>query len=130
MPAEVWRKMMLVAHGTSPPRDFSWMPPPAPATTDDTVYSGEPDAEAAGDDPRANFYDNLANDFGKAGGQDANDTQPQQDAAPDDTTVPAPDRYGQAPVYDNRRPYRDPPPAGDEPAYRRDPGPRYNQDDR
>ena len=130
VPAEVWRKMMLVAHGTSPPRDFTWMPPPAPATTDDTVYSGEPDAEAAGDDPRANFYDNLANDFGKAGGQDANDTQPQQDAAPDDTTVPAPDRYGQAPVYDNRRPYRDPPPAGDEPAYRRDPGPRYNQDDR
>ena len=70
IPAEIWRKMMLLAHQNMPVRDFAWLPPETPATdpTADAPPSDEPPAVAADDstDPKAGFYKGLSSDFANA----------------------------------------------------------------
>lgn len=62
LPAAIWRRFMVEAHQTLPPRSFDWLPqmdaPSAPPPSD-TVAG--PSA-----DPRNNFYNDLANDFSSA----------------------------------------------------------------
>jgi penicillin-binding protein 1A len=145
VPALVWRKMMVVAHGDTPPHDFDWMPPPTPASAgDDMGLPGESSADMA-DDPRGAFYGDLANDFGKAQGDEPDAAAPADQPAPDDQTGPdqaRPDQDAPAPRERPRR-YREPPayapprydpPAepdyGDEPAYRSDPPQRGGQESR
>ena len=137
VPAAIWKAMMVTAHGDSPPADFTWMPPPTPATAgDDFTGSGEPDADIAAD-PRGAFYDGLANDFDKAEG-DQPGAVPPADLPPSDADVPGADerappprdgsRYRDAPGGRERAPYpegpayQDPQDYGNEPAYRRDRG--------
>ena len=71
IPAEIWRKMMLLAHQDMPVRDFPWLPPETPATdvASDAPPSDEPAATTAIDaapDPKASFYDSLGDDFATA----------------------------------------------------------------
>ncbi len=70
IPAEIWRKMMLLAHQDMPVRDFPWLPPETPPdATSDAPPSDEPAATTAIDaapDPKASFYDSLGDDFANA----------------------------------------------------------------
>jgi penicillin-binding protein 1A len=130
VPAAIWKKMMVTAHGDSPPTDFSWMPPPSPATDENgAAGSGEPDADVTAD-PRGAFYDGLAEDFDKAEGGPHAEPAP-ADLPPSDADVPEPDnrpspRYRDRPVYRARPDYGSEPVYRDEPAYRRDRGADYD----
>jgi penicillin-binding protein 1A len=140
VPAAIWKRMMVTAHGDSPPADFTWMPPPTPATAgDDAAASGEPDADIAADiaaDPRGAFYDDLANDFDKAEG-DRRDEPAPADLPPSDADVPSPgerlpqDRetpgYRVPPAWQERPPYPERPVNGAEPAYRDEPALRSDR---
>ena len=70
IPAEIWRKMMLLAHQDMPVRDFPWLLPETPTdAASDAPASDEPAATTAIDaapDPKASFYDGLGNDFANA----------------------------------------------------------------
>jgi len=70
IPAEIWRKMMLLAHQGAPVRDFTWLPPEAPPVdaTSDAPPSDEPAAAAAASAPdaKAGFYNGLGSDFANA----------------------------------------------------------------
>jgi len=70
IPAEIWRRMMLLAHQNMPVRDFPWLLPEAPAAdaTSDAPPSDEPvaAAAAASTDPKAGFYNGLSSDFSAA----------------------------------------------------------------
>jgi penicillin-binding protein 1A len=70
IPAEIWRRMMLLAHQDTPVRDFAWLPPEAPPTdtTSDAPSSDEPAAvaAAAAPDAKAGFYNGLGTDFANA----------------------------------------------------------------
>ncbi len=122
IPAEIWRRMMMVAHQNVPVHDFAWLPAETPAEqTAEATDSGEPpDAEQ-----RGAFYDGLSGDFDRAangetdrdmeptGGQDPSD----RDFAPRDDrddSGPPPERY--------ERPRYDPGDASDTPPPVRDPG--------
>ncbi|MDR3513237.1 MAG: PBP1A family penicillin-binding protein [Caulobacteraceae bacterium] len=128
-PADIWRRMMIAAHGDAPVRDFAWMPPPSAATPDqDLEPSGESGLDPAAD-PKAAFYDDLANDFDKAQGGHAGDDAAGEPPPPDDEAAPyahtpAPPRYRRAPAAA-------PDPASpDAPAYQDRPAPAYEQDGR
>ena len=116
MPAEIWRKMMVVAHKDLPVHDFAWLPAETPDVGAD---SGAPDADSAAadaaPDDRRDFYGRLQQDFNDA-------TQPSAPApdAPRDQ-APAPD-YGRQDYgrQDYGRPDYAPPP-DDTPAYRDQP---------
>ena len=81
LPAQIWRQMMLTAHQGLPPRDFAWFPAPGQGS----IPAGEAEASSiqapgapepapdqadepapAGNDPRANFYGDLSDDFNHA----------------------------------------------------------------
>ena len=47
IPAQIWRKMMVVAHANLPPHDFAWMPPPEPVAPPDPTLDAPPSDEAA-----------------------------------------------------------------------------------
>jgi penicillin-binding protein 1A len=71
IPAEIWRKMMILAHQNMPVRDFSWLPPeaPPPDAISDAPPSDEPAAAAAAvaaPDAKTGFYNNLGSDFSNA----------------------------------------------------------------
>jgi len=90
IPAEIWRRMMLVAHANLPPHDFDWMAAAEAGAeqASDVVTSDEPPSDArpsdemAEPDPDAktDFYDNLSKDFDRAA---ENPAAPPQDTAPD-----------------------------------------------
>ena len=75
IPAQIWRRMMVVAHANLAPHDFDWiaaaeagmqtgadMPPSdAPAAQTSAQTAVEPDA-----DPKTGFYDSLSRDFDRA----------------------------------------------------------------
>lgn len=66
LPAQIWRRMMVVAHQGLPVSDFAWMPPPEPAAEPDVASDpGADAASATGADPRAGFYEGLSADFGR-----------------------------------------------------------------
>ncbi len=67
IPAEIWRKMMLLAHQGAPVRDFAWLPPETPAdTVSDAPPSDEPAAASAAQDSKDGFYKDLSSDFSNA----------------------------------------------------------------
>jgi len=68
IPAEIWRKMMILAHQNMPVRDFSLPPPEAPTdvVASDAAPSAEPAAVAAAPDNKAGFYNSLGSDFANA----------------------------------------------------------------
>ena len=68
IPAEIWRRMMILAHQNMPVRDFPWLPPEAPVeeTASDAPPSAEPAAAAAAPDSRTGFYSGLGADFATA----------------------------------------------------------------
>jgi len=71
IPAEIWRKMMILAHQNMPVTDFTWMPPEAPVdAVADAPASDDPAttsaAAAAAPDPKAGFYNGLSSDFANA----------------------------------------------------------------
>jgi penicillin-binding protein 1A len=100
LPAEMWRRFMLVAHADTPVHDFPPLLPvpevqkpatpgaPAPDHMDETDEPGPPEiaadqppaegvpAQPPGppQNPRQSFYSGLADDFGQAAG----DSSPQQ----------------------------------------------------
>jgi penicillin-binding protein 1A len=103
VPANVWKQMMTVALGATPPLDFAWMPQVAPAAGDDEANaSGQSADDAAAADAPA---DPDTMDDGRQDGAPPADLPP---VGPDPNT-PAPPDY-------------QPPP--DDPAYRADPGGR------
>jgi penicillin-binding protein 1A len=126
VPASIWRRMMIAAHGDSPPRDFI-LPPETPASAGDEIpTSGEPDEDQAAD-PRGAFYGDLANDFGKAEGADPDDDHAADQPAPADQAAPdapTPDRRGQdrAPDWGGQDGTSQDPRDSDPP-----PAPRYRQ---
>ena len=69
IPAEIWRRMMMLAHQNLPVRDFPWLQPEAPVeeAASDAPPSAEPAAAAAAaPDSRAGFYSGLGSDFANA----------------------------------------------------------------
>ncbi|HVY35360.1 MAG TPA: PBP1A family penicillin-binding protein [Caulobacteraceae bacterium] len=66
LPAQIWRRLMVVAHQGVPPHDFTFAPG-AEAPSDSPVASDEAVAAPAAADtqnnPRAAFYRGLAQDF-------------------------------------------------------------------
>ena len=102
IPAEIWRKMMLLAHQGAPVRDFAWLPPETPAdTVSDAPPSDEPAATSAAEDTKSGFYKDLSSDFSNAqrGTPPAQpgDTPRTQDDSDDnddpDTPPPRPPQY-------------------------------------
>jgi penicillin-binding protein 1A len=72
LPAQIWRRLMVVAHEGLPVRDFAYAPPP-PAASDTPAASNDappPPAEPP-DNPRTAFYRGLAQDFRDAATPDA-----------------------------------------------------------
>ncbi len=69
LPAQIWRRLMVVAHQGVPSHDFTFAPGDEPAS-DALVASDEavaaPDAPDAQSGPRAGFYRSLAQDFDAA----------------------------------------------------------------
>jgi penicillin-binding protein 1A len=136
IPAQVWRRMMIAAHGDSPIHDFVLPPEPAASAGEEAPASGEPDQEPTAADARSGFYGDLANDFDKAeGGRPADDVSP--DAAPETppeaeprAPTPAREREPAPQAYPPRNAYSDEPDQPDAPAYRRDPGAANNQESR
>jgi penicillin-binding protein 1A len=108
VPAEVWRRMMIVAHQNVPVHDFAWLPTETPdeQTADATESAQPPDAEE-----RGAFYDGLSTDFDRAAngetdresGPSDDEGPPARDLAPrgdhGDDIGPPPERYG-SPRYD------------------------------
>ncbi|HEX4179443.1 MAG TPA: PBP1A family penicillin-binding protein [Caulobacteraceae bacterium] len=98
IPAEIWRRMMVVAHANLEPHDFAWMaaaeasapadadadapPPPDAATASDNP----PEPEQPEPDRRAGFYDSLSHDFDRAAQDPA--APPRADSPPDDPDAP------------------------------------------
>jgi penicillin-binding protein 1A len=62
LPAAIWRRFMIEAHQTLPPRSFDWLPQL------DAPVAAPPSETVVGADPRNNFYNDLANDFSNAAG--------------------------------------------------------------
>ena len=66
LPAQIWRRLMVVAHQGLPARDFPFAPgdieaSDAPAASDEgPPPPAPPDAQT---NPRAGFYSGLARDF-------------------------------------------------------------------
>jgi penicillin-binding protein 1A len=89
IPAQIWRKMMVVAHANLPPHDFDWMAAAEASQTADTTGADVPPSDAPpadtpaepAADPRANFYDSLSKDFDKAAEDPSG--PPPRDEAPD-----------------------------------------------
>jgi penicillin-binding protein 1A len=123
VPAAIWKQMMVTAHGDSPAHDFTWMPPPTPATAeDDAAGSGGPDADIAAD-PRSAFYDDLADDFDKSEGGRRVEPPP-ADLPPADADIPEPAARPparEAPGYRDRPAYLGQPENWNEPSYRDEP---------
>ncbi len=105
LPAEIWKKFMLVAEKTLPPRDFPWLtaepnaPPEATTVADQSPYQDEP--AAMGDD-------------GSQADADAGDAPPEADE-----DQPPPDagqdrgRYARGDDGERANPYGPAPYAGD-----------------
>lgn len=98
IPAEIWRKMMLVAHANLPPHDFDWM---AAAEANARSTEGIDAVEAAASDAapadamaepdpdaRTDFYDGLSKDFDRAAGSPG---APETDSPRDPDAAPPPD---------------------------------------
>ena len=89
IPAQIWRKMMVVAHANLPPHDFDWMAAAEASQTAETTGADVPPSDAPpadtpaepAADPRANFYDSLSKDFDKAAEDPSG--PPPRDEAPD-----------------------------------------------
>jgi penicillin-binding protein 1A len=102
IPAEIWRRMMIVAHANLEPHDFAWMAAAeAGAQTGAEVDQTEAAASDAppepGADPRAEFYDSLSHDFDRAA-EDAG--APPPPPPPDAEQSPDPDAPPPAPSRD------------------------------
>jgi penicillin-binding protein 1A len=70
LPAEIWRRFMVVAHQGLPPRDFPWLGGASGANAPAPVQAGE----------RAAFYQALSADFARAAaGNDAPSAGPDSD---------------------------------------------------
>lgn len=77
IPAAMWRRMMIAAHGNAPVHDFS-LPSETPAAASEEADSeGQPTDATI--DAKSAFYGDLANDFDKAEGGDRG-TPPDADA--------------------------------------------------
>ncbi len=142
VPAEMWKRMMIAAHGDMPAHDFTWFPPETPATAgDDMGLSGETNLDA---DSKAAFYDSLSNDFDRAkDGESAGAADQADQPPPTDRAAPDPDRtyqpYADSPRYREApqpyapyggRSYGDGPSYdSDSPTYRGDPNYHPNRDD-
>jgi penicillin-binding protein 1A len=72
LPAQIWRRLMVVAHQNLPVRDFAFTPTTlpssdAPPSSEEVAASPPPpQPDEALDSPRAGFYRSLAQDFGAA----------------------------------------------------------------
>ncbi len=88
IPAEMWKRMMITAHGDTEPHDFAWLP--AATADDEAADSGEPGADAAAD-PRGGFYGGLANAFDKVKDGDKVGGGGRDDPPPDDQPPVGPD---------------------------------------
>ena len=105
IPAEIWRRMMVVAHANLPPHDFDWMAAAeagaqtgADVAGADVAAPGAADSDAPDEPPtdaRTGFYDSLSKDFDRAAGDPAappNAERPRDpDAAPEPDDAPRPD---------------------------------------
>jgi penicillin-binding protein 1A len=104
VPAEIWRRMMTVAHQNIPVHDFAWLPAETPAEeTADTAESAAP----LGPEERGAFYDGLSTDFDRAANGDSD-----RDAVPSDEDGPPERDLG---PRDDRGDDVAPPPARDDP---------------
>ena len=110
LPAEIWRRMMLIAHQDLPVRDFPWLPASEPmqgGPPDDQAETAQPaDGQPAGDDAgddgqapdggRSKFYGGLSDDFGHAAGAQGGG-QAGPPAEPGREPPPPPDSMGPPP---------------------------------
>ena len=85
VPAEVWRRMMLAAHGASPPHDFTWLLPSSPSVSTDALSPAGPLDSDTPADPRGAFYGGLSSDFDQAQGRPQDEPA---DLPPPDTSDP------------------------------------------
>ncbi len=77
VPADIWRRMMIAAHQSTPVHDFAWLPAEVPSDQSTTeaqidTTSDQPPDQLDQRDQRGAFYDGLSTDFDKAadGGDD------------------------------------------------------------
>ncbi|CAN5337829.1 multimodular transpeptidase-transglycosylase PbpC [soil metagenome] len=66
LPAEIWRRFMIVAHNGLAVRNFDWLPPPELVPEEEVI----PEEPKALPDPRNGFYETLASEFGAASAAD------------------------------------------------------------
>ena len=107
VPAEIWRRMMTIAHQNVPVHDFAWLPAETPSqeTADADESTQPPDPEE-----RGAFYDGLSTDFDRAANGDSDrgagpndeDGPPERDLGAHgdhgdhgDDIAPPPARYGE-----------------------------------
>ena len=104
LPAEIWRRVMMIAHANLEPHDFAWMPAAeAGAGVQDGADAAAPDDAAASDDapepqtetetdadPPAEFRDSLRRDFDDpTRNADAAPPAADRQPSPDPDTAPA-----------------------------------------
>jgi penicillin-binding protein 1A len=78
IPAQIWRRLMMVAHQGVPSHDFGLAPSapaPAPDAASDAQTAAAPSAPIDSAGSRAGFYRSLAQDFGASAAGDSGPTQ-------------------------------------------------------